>query len=73
MKDSLKQAVKEGDANGEIKLRADISRLQQQITQAGRELRNFARTGEADVSVLGKLFDSVNASVDRTRQEILKL
>ena len=52
----IKEAQKLWDFNLEIKLRADQALLQQQLTQAGRELRNFTRTGEKDVSVLWKLF-----------------
>lgn len=48
----LRQAIDAGDADAEIQIRADISRLGQNLTQARRELRNFARTGEKEVSVL---------------------
>lgn len=59
---TLAQAKKSGDFDLQVKVNADISILQNQLTQAQRELRNFARTGEKDVSVLGKNFASVWSS-----------
>lgn len=73
VRELIKQAVKEWNESAEISLRADAARLQRELTQAGRELTNFARTWEKDVSVLGKLFDSVNGNIDRTRQAVLSL
>lgn len=62
-----------GDKEGAIKISANIERLKQELTQANRELRNFSRTGEADVSVLGKLFEGVNRNIEQTRTTLLKL
>lgn len=58
----MAQAKKSGDFDLQVKVNADISILQNQLTQAQRELRNFARTGEKDMSVLGKNFASVGSS-----------
>ena len=59
---TLAQAKKSGNFDLQVKVNADISILQNQLTQAQRELRNFARTGEKDMSVLGKNFASVGSS-----------
>lgn len=44
-----------------IMLSAKAERLSKDISQAGRELTNFLRTGQSDTSVLGKLFDGVQS------------
>lgn len=69
----LRKAIKDVDAEAEIEIRTNITKLQQGLTGAKRELRNFARTGEKDVSVLGKLFDSVNNEIAKSRIELTKL
>ena len=69
----LRKSIKEWNSEAEIKIRTDISKLSQELTWAKRELRNFARTGEKDVSVLGKLFESVNTEISKSRQELVKL
>ena len=68
----IKEAEKKWDFNAAVQLRADEERLKQQLTWARRELRNFARTGEKDVSVLGKLFQWVGQEIEKTRQELIK-
>lgn len=72
-RERLRKAVKEGNEEAEIEIRTDITKLSQELTGAKRELRNFARTGEKDVSVLWKLFDSVNSEIAKSRQELQKL
>ncbi|MHA1379603.1 MAG: hypothetical protein ACTSRG_14615 [Candidatus Helarchaeota archaeon] len=69
----LRKSIKEGNEEAEIKIRTNITKLSQELTGAKRELRNFARTGEKDVSVLGKLFDSVNNEIAKSRIELRKL
>ena len=56
VKAKIKTAKDNGDLQVEIQLTADLARMKQSLTSATRELRNYARTGEKDVSVLGKLF-----------------
>ena len=70
----VKQLIKEtDDEEVKIELDANVERLKQKLGQAKRELRNYARTGEKDVSVLGKLFKNVSGDIDKTRLELLKL
>jgi predicted nucleic acid-binding Zn-ribbon protein len=72
--DRVKQELKDvEDEEVKIELLAERARLKQELTQATRELRNYARTGKKDVSVLGKLFQNVSGDIDKTRLEILKL
>jgi len=72
--DRVKENIKEAtDEETKIRLVADESRLKQSLTQANRELRNYVRTGEKDVSVLGKLFDGLGSKVDRARLELVKM
>jgi len=73
VRSKIKQAKASGDYELEIQLRADEERLKQQLTQANRELRNFARTGQKDVSVLGKLFSQVTNEIDKTRKELISV
>jgi len=40
----IKLAKDQGNRDAVISLTADASRLQQSLTQAGRELRNYTRT-----------------------------
>lgn len=47
--------------------------MKQSLTQSKRELRNYVRTGEKDLSVLGKLFDNVGSKIDQSRLELIKL
>lgn len=57
---SVKQLMKTDLPNSVVvSLSARSEVLRREVTQAGRELTNFLRTGEKDVSVLGKLFSSV--------------
>ena len=60
----LKQLKKEGDREGQIQLRANIELIKRDLTDAGRQLTNFARTGQKDVSVLGKLFGGIFSRMD---------
>jgi hypothetical protein len=60
----LREYKKRGDKAAQVQLTADITILKQRLTQANRELTNFARTGQRDVSVLGKLFSGVYDRVD---------
>jgi len=69
----LRQAIKDENQEAEIEIRTDIQKLSQGLTQARRELRNFARTGEKDVSVLWNLFNSVNDEIKKSRDELNKL
>lgn len=59
----LKAAKAKGDFTAEITIGADIAVLKQNLTQAKRELTNFLRTGQEDVSVLGKLFSGVGSAI----------
>lgn len=61
----LAVAKKSGDFDLQVKLNSDISILSNQLTQANAQLRNYARTGSADVSVLGKNFQAVNTQIER--------
>jgi len=72
-KAKLKAFKKEGNIEGEITITANIERLKQAKTQALRELRNFTRTGQKDVSVLGDLFSSVTGEIDKSKQALGKL
>ena len=73
LKGKLKKAKDSGDLEAEIKISADIQRMQNSLTQSKRELRNYVRTGEKDISVLWKLFDNVGRDIDRARLELLKM
>lgn len=46
-----------------INIIAKTEVLKQEITQAGRQLRNFLRTGQEDVSVLWKLFSNLGNTI----------
>ena len=70
---TLRKAIKEENSEAEIEIRTNITKLSQGLTGAKRELRNFTRTGEKDVSVLGKLFDSTNDEIRQTREELKRL
>lgn len=72
-KENLKEARDRGDMQLTVEIGANIERLSQQLTQARRELRNFTRTGDEGVSVLGNLFMGVNRNIDATRQTLQKL
>jgi tape measure domain-containing protein len=63
VKAQLKLAKEAGNRDGVVTLNADVSRLQQSLTQAGRELRNYTRTWSSDISVLWKNFQWVNHEV----------
>lgn len=56
IQEAIKLAKKTWDTKIQIQLEARSERLKQELTQAQRELRNFARTWSQDVSVLGKNF-----------------
>lgn len=73
VKAKIKTAKDNWDLQAEITLTADLERMKQSLTSAKRELRNYARTGEKDVSVLGKLFAWVNSEIDKSRLELIKL
>jgi len=61
---ALKEALNVGDSNLAKKLWGDIEILKKQITWAWRELTNFVRTGDKDVSVLGKMFQQVGIDIN---------
>lgn len=63
VKAQIKLAKDQGNRDAVISLTADASRLQQSLTQAGRELRNYTRTGSSDISVLWKNFQWINTEV----------
>ncbi|HNG97612.1 MAG TPA: hypothetical protein PLW93_05060, partial [Candidatus Absconditabacterales bacterium] len=63
VKAQIKLAKEQGNRDGVIQLNADASRIQQSLTQAGRELRNYTRTGSSDISVLGKNFQGINTEI----------
>lgn len=72
VKARIKKAKDSGDLEAEVKLTADLERMKQSLTGAKRELRNYVRTGEKDVSVLGKLFAGVNEEIEKNRKELQK-
>lgn len=72
IQEAIKLAKKTWDTKIQIQLEARSERLKQELTQAQRELRNFARTWSQDVSVLGKLFQWVWQEIEKTREELIK-
>lgn len=72
--DNIKQQLKEvEDEDVKIELTANLERLGQQLTRAKAELRNYARVGDANISVLGKLFQGVTQDIEKSRLELIKL
>lgn len=59
----LREAKKKNDKASVIELTAKSERLKQQLTQAKRELRNYTRVGQKDLSVLWKNFEGVNNQI----------
>lgn len=59
VKKALAESLKVWDSDLAKKLWGDLEILKKQITQANRELTNFVRTGDKEVSVLWKLFKQV--------------
>lgn len=59
VKKALAESLKVWDSDLAKKLWGDLEILKKQITQANRELTNFVRTGDKEVSVLWKLFQQV--------------
>lgn len=72
VKNKIKQAKESWDLEAEIKLWWDLELFKNSLTQAKRELRNYVRTWEADVSVLGKLFANVTDEIEKSRKELEK-
>jgi len=72
VRSQIKQAKTNWDFNAEVALTANAKILQNSLTQADRELRNFLRTWEKDISVLWNLFNNVTGSIDRMRTELLQ-
>jgi hypothetical protein len=54
----LKQAT---TAKRQLEIQSNIEVVKKRITQANRELTNFARTGDKTQSVLGKNFTSMKS------------
>jgi len=69
----IKVAEERWDFNALIQYRADENLLKQTLTQSNRELTNFLRTGEKDVSVLGKLFGSLENKIEWVEMELIKM
>lgn len=65
LKAQLKAAKKSGDYDLEIGLNSDIEIVWKQLTSARWQLRNYARTGAADVSVLWENFRAVTGAIDK--------
>lgn len=63
VKAQIKLAKEQGNRDWVIQLTADASRIQQSLTQAWRELRNYTRTWSSDISVLWKNFQGVNTEI----------
>jgi len=59
VKKALAESMKVWDSDLAKKLWGDLEILKKQITQANRELTNFVRTGDKEVSVLWKMFQQV--------------
>lgn len=64
VKKALAEALKVWDSDLAKKMWGDLEILKKQITQANRELTNFVRTGDKEVSVLWKLFRQVGIDID---------
>jgi len=72
--DAVKKEIKEvEDEDVKIELDANTEILKQKLTRAKAELRNYARTGDKNISVLGKLFQGVSQDIDKSRLELIKL
>lgn len=72
--DWLKKDLKEATTpDAKIEIQSNIDRISLQLTQARKELRNFANTWQKDVSVLWKLFNNVTNEISKSRLELLKL
>jgi len=72
LKKKLRKAKAEWDQFAIIEIKAETKRLWLELTSANWQLRNFAKTGEKDVSVLGKMFNSVNDNIEKSRQTLIK-
>lgn len=76
----LNEAQKRGDFDAEIKYSWQLELLKLQLTQARAEVRNFVKTWDKEVSVLGKLFDNLGSrisgnvvnSLDKLQIELMK-
>lgn len=73
IKEEIVKAEKSGDFTVAIEMDAKAEVLRQQLTRSKAELRNFARTGDKNISVLGKLFKNISDDINQTRIGILKL
>lgn len=62
---SLRQAKANKDYDLQVSIQSDIARTSQELTQAQRQLRNYARTWSEDVSVLWKKFQEVNNTIEK--------
>lgn len=56
-----------------LQLMGDQNIVKQRLTQANREFTNFLRTGEKDISVLGKLFTSLEWKIEWVEMELIKM
>lgn len=45
-------------------MQAEVELASKQVTRLNRELTNFVRTGDKEVSVLGKLFNQVGVDIN---------
>lgn len=65
--DSLRKdliaAKKSWNFDLQIQVNSNIAQKSQEITQRGRELRNYLRTGNTGISVFGKNIDSINQKI----------
>lgn len=64
VKGALAEALKAWDSDLAKKLWWDVEILKKQITGLNRELTNFVRTGDKEVSVLGKMFQNVGIDIN---------
>jgi len=73
LKQKIKDAVKKKDLKKEIKLTADLKILTKQLQQANRELQNYSRVWQKDLSVLWTQFDRIVDQIKLSRDELIKL
>lgn len=61
-----KEALATGDFNFARKFGAEIELAKKQVTTLNRALTNFQRTGNENISVLGKMFGNVESKMKQT-------
>lgn len=67
----IRLAEKSGNFTAALDFRGSAETLKKQIALANRELLNFTRTGNKEVSVLGQLFDNLGKRIGGTSGSIV--